>query len=233
MFRLAGYGVTDPVALTALWNLYSLWVFVSIILVFIPVIVGFFVYRPNFKKIILFEAGGLGLFTPFWFALATEISGESFIGVILNGVENGLPFFNESGQIVGISMSPILLVPILLLMIVIGLILLRPSYLLEQTTPKKLPELAALTEPDPIETEMPDVAPPVADASSIDELRTLLVELSVPLVTIDIIVNAGYATITDLVGTSPEQLASTTGLDPKIVQDIHLTVQKKVWFGDI
>ncbi|MCK5151778.1 MAG: hypothetical protein KAQ65_08055, partial [Candidatus Thorarchaeota archaeon] len=63
--------------------------------------------------------------------------------------------------------------------------------------------------------------------------RTLLVELSVPLVTIDIIVNAGYATITDLVGTSPEQLASTTGLDPKIVQDIHLTVQKKVWFGDI
>ncbi len=233
MFRIAGYGVTDPVALTALWNLYVLWVFVSIILIFIPVIVGYFVYRPNFKKIILFEAGGLGLFTPFWFALATEISGDSFIGVFLNGVENGLPFFNEVGQLVGISISPILLVPILLLMIVIGLILLRPSYILEQTAPKEPPELSALSEPDPIETEMPDIEPPVADASSIDELRTLLAELSVPSGTIDTIINAGYATITDLVATSPEQIASNTGLDPKIIQDIHLTVQKKVWFGGI
>jgi hypothetical protein len=202
-------------------------------LIFIPVIAGYLVYRPYFKKIILFEAGGLGLFTPFWFVLATEISGASIFDVIINGVENGLPFFNEIGAFVGINISPILLVPLLLLMIVIGLILLRPSFILETTALKEPPELVALSEPDPIEAEMPEIEPPVADESSIDELRRLLTEISVPSGTIDIIINSGFATITDLVATSADQLAATTGLDPKIAQDIHLTVQKKVWFGGI
>ncbi len=233
IIRILNYNVIDPEALAAVWNTYVIWVFISIILVFIPVIAGFFAYRPNFKKIVLFEAGGLGVFTPFWFALGTEISGDSFIRVLLEGVEAGLPFFNEMGGLTGVNISRVLLGPLLLLMFVIGVIILRPSYILEQTTPKEPPELAALSEPDPIEAEMPEIKPPVADASSIDELRSLLTEISVPSGTIDTIVNAGYATITDLVATSPEQLAATTGLDPKIAQDIHLTVQKKVWFGGI
>jgi hypothetical protein len=233
IIKLAGYGITDPLVLVAIWNIYVVWVLVSIILIFIPVIAGYFAYRPNFRKIVLFEAGGLGLFTPFWFALATEISGASFIDVILNGVDNGLIFFNEMGELVGVNISPILLNPILLLMIVIGVILLRPSFILEQTTPPEPPELAALTEPDPIEAEMPDIEPPVADASSIDELRTLLMDLNVPSGTIDTIINAGFATITDLVATSPEQLSQKTGIDAKVAQDIHLSVQKKVWFGGI
>jgi len=175
MIRLAGFGINDPDTLAALWSVYVLWVVISIILIFIPVIVGFFVYRHQIKRIVIFEAGSLAFFTPFWFALATELSGASFIAILLNGIENGLVFFDASGALVGVNVSPILLDPVFLFMIIIGIILLRPGFIQDQSTPshKEPPELVALSEPDPIEAEMPEIAPPVADESSIDELRNL------------------------------------------------------------
>ncbi len=231
--KLAGYGITESSVLLQLWNIYILWVFISICLVFVPVIVAFAIYRSNFKEIVIFEAGGLGLFTPFWFALATEISGDSFLYVLQNGIVGGLVFFNQAGELTGVDIGPILFIPIFILLPVIGIFLLRPSLVYRTTPVEKPPELAALTEPDPIETEMPDISPPVADSSSVNQLRQLLLDISTPSGTVDIIINAGFATITDLVATSPEQLAAATGLDPKIVQEIHLAVQKKVWFGGI
>ncbi|MDF1540607.1 MAG: helix-hairpin-helix domain-containing protein [Candidatus Thorarchaeota archaeon] len=231
--KLAGYDVTESSVLLQLWNIYVIWVLLSICLLFVPVIVAFAVYRPNIKEIVIFEAGGLGVFTPFWFALAAEISGDSFLNILLNGVEDGLVFFNQAGELTGVAVGSVILVPMFILLPLIGIFLLRPSFVYRKPPVVKPPELSALTEPDPIETEMPDISPPVADSSSVDQLRKLLMEISTPSGTIDIIINAGYATITDLVATSPEQLASTTGLDPKIVQEIHLTVQKKVWFGGI
>jgi len=231
--RLAGYGVTDSAVLLELWNIYVIWVFISISLVLVPVIAAAAMYRTNFKEIIIFEAGGLGLFTPFWFALAAEISGDSFLNVILNGVENGLVFLNESGQLSGVTIGPVIFLPIYIALPLIGLFLLRPSFVYRKSPTEKSPELSALTEPDPIEGEMPDISPPIADSTSVDELRKLLSDLSMPPGTIDTIINAGFATITGLVATSPEQLAAATGLDPKVVQEIHLAVQKKVWFGGI
>ena len=44
---------------------------------------------------------------------------------------------------------------------------------------------------------------------------------------------AGIATVTDLISTSPDSLATIASIDPKMAQDIHLSVQKKIWFGGI
>ncbi|MFW9953528.1 MAG: hypothetical protein ACFFD3_03165 [Candidatus Thorarchaeota archaeon] len=235
VIKLAGFGITDQNALSTIWNIFLIWVFVSIILVFAPVVISFFAYRPIFKDIVFFEAGGLALFTPFWFAIAAEISGDSIIDVLMNGVDNAIPFFNETGQLVGVRIGPVMLVPILLLMVVVGLFILRPSFISSLHKTEEPPELSALKESavDPMEAEMPDIAPPVADSNSIDELRKILTEISLPSSTIELIINAGFATITDLVATSPEQLASSARIESKIAQDILLAVQKRVWFGGI
>lgn len=233
VIKLADYGITDIAILSQLWNIYILWVFISICLIILPVVVSFAIYRVKFKQVVIFEAGGLALFTPFWIALAIEITGASFLTVISEGIRNGLVFFDESGVLVGVTVGPIILIPLLVALPLIGIFLLRPSFVYREPPVEKPPELSALTEPDPIEAEMPDISPPIADSSSVNELRRLLTEISTPSGTIDTIINAGFATITDLVATSPEQLATMTGLDPKVAQEIHLTVQKKVWFGGI
>jgi predicted RecB family nuclease len=80
---------------------------------------------------------------------------------------------------------------------------------------------------------MPDVAPPVPDESSKDQLRTLLTEIGINPATIEMVVNAGFATVTELVATSPDQIAELTGMDRKSAEDLHMAVQKQVWFGGI
>ena len=151
------------------------------------------------------------------------LMGFSIVGAGLKGQEATAP----------------IIVTIGMLMILIGLYFLRPGFIEEQTAPSELPELVALKEKPspppivPVEDEMPDVKPPVPDASSIEELRALLVELAIPAETVNVILAGGFKTVTDLVATSPEQFASLTGLEARAAQDIHLAVQKKVWFGGI
>ena len=139
------------------------------------------------------------------------------------------------------------------LMILMGIIILRPSFLAKHAGLSEPGALKALRDDislpaekgagppsvgpppgaEPIESEMPGVAPPIASAASEDELRSLLTELGTPDTIISAILNAGIATITDLVATSPGQLASATGIDKKSAEDLHMLVQKKVWFGGI
>ena len=42
-----------------------------------------------------------------------------------------------------------------------------------------------------------------------------------------------YSLVADLVATSPDQLAKLTGIDKRTAEDLHMAVQKKVWFGGI
>ncbi len=126
-------------------------------------------------------------------------------------------------------------------MLLTGLIVLRPSFIERHgggvVTPRKPsaePEPApAPTAEDVLEAQMPGVKPPVADELSKVELRTLLLELGIPEPTIASLTNAGYSTITDIVSTSAEQLAISTGLDKATAENLHMAVQKKVWFGGI
>jgi len=239
VLKLMGADLTDPLALNTMWNIFLIWFLVSMLLLILPLIITYVRNRSSFREFLLYQFGGISFFTPFWFILATEVSGEAWMEVLVNGVDNGLPFFNTTGELVGIHIGPIILIPSLVLMILIGLFFLRPGFIEEQIAPEELPEFVALKEKpspppiEPIEDEMPDVKPPVPDASSIEELRALLVELAIPAETVNAIIAGGFKTITDLVATSPEQFASSTGLEARVAQEIHLAIQKRVWFGGI
>ena len=251
--KFAGNGVTDQAELDALWGVFQIWTFVSILIIIAPVIIVFFLKRDTFKEFLLFEVGGLALFTPMWLLFATELTGRSIVELFTTGIESGLIWFGPDGSLIGGHITPILFIPLIGQMILKGIIILRPSFLAKHAGLSEPGALKALKDDislpaekgagppsvgpppgaEPIESEMPGVAPPIASAASEDELRSLLTELGTPDTIISAILNAGIATITDLVATSPGQLASATGIDKKSAEDLHMLVQKKVWFGGI
>ncbi len=235
IIKSIGAIANDAALLAAVWNLYVIWTFVSIGVIAIPLIVAYVKFKPSFREFFFFEAGGILFFSPIWFAFLTEVTGDSIIAVLRDGVENGIAFPGPDGGLIGTNIGPIFLIPILIVGMVVGLFLLRPSFIERVPITSAPPELEALkkTPDEEIEDEMPDVTPPVADSASITQLRKLLTDLSVPITIIEALINAGYATVTDLISTSPESLAKEAGIDVKMAQDIHLSVQKKVWFGGI
>lgn len=253
VIKLAGNGVTDQAELDALWGVFQIWTVVSILIIIAPVIIVYFMKRDTFKEFLLFEVGGLALFTPMWLLFATELTGSSIVDLFTTGIESGLIWYGPDGSLIGGHITPILFIPLMGLLILIGIIILRPSFLAKHAGPSEPRALQALKDDvslpaekgagppsvgpppgaEPIETEMPGVAPPIASAASEDELRSLLTELGTPDTTISAILNAGIATVTDLVATSPDQLVAATGIDKKSAEDLHMLVQKKVWFGGI
>lgn len=246
--RLAGINETNPLVLEYLWYIFTIWFLVCVAMLVVPVIVVRFTRRNMLREWVLFEAGGLALFTPVWFLLAAELTGTPMMQVLLSGVEAAFPIIGENWSIIGMNIGPVVLVPVLILSVLVGAFLLRPSFVTrsgtarESTKPKAPKSEAAppsppaekseVAEPS-IESEMPGVTRPVADERTVEELRTFLGEMSVPAATIEAIVRAGIETVTDLVATSPEQLAQLTGIDRRTAEDLHLSVQKKVWFGGI
>lgn len=218
------------------WNLYTLWIFISIAIIFIPILVAFVRFRSEFRQFFYFEAGGVFLFSPLWFLFASEISGTSIGTILADGVERALIFPGEGGTLTGVDIGPVFLIPLLVASAALGLFLLRPSFIegipSKPAAPKEL-EALKKKPTDELDEEMPDVAPPVADSHSVDELRNLLTELSVPNNVIENLLASGYATITDLISTSADKLAKDAGIDAKAAQELHLSIQKKVWFGGI
>ncbi|MHA2041774.1 MAG: helix-hairpin-helix domain-containing protein [Candidatus Thorarchaeota archaeon] len=232
------------------WSLYVTWFFISLGIALVPPLAVYARRRDQFREAIIFEAGGFALFSPLWLFLATDLSGDSWTDIILNGIENGLLAPGPGGTLIGINISNIFMVPLLIAMVITGIVMLRPSFIAEHggapvRKPSKPAEpaapapggppgaVAAPATEDPLEQELPGVKPPAADETSKVELRSLLMELGIPDPTITAIFNAGYANVTDIVATSAEQLALTTGLDKATAENLHMAVQKKVWFGGI
>ena len=235
------------------WAVYAVWFFVSILIAILPPILVLSARRDALRELLIYEAGGFGLFSPLWIILFTDLSGDSWVVLLTEGIVGGLPAPGPAGPLVPLDISNIILIPLLVLFIVIGIIFLRPSFIAKHSAAGEMTELRDLkesTEPisvlaaepseplgeyavDPIEHEMPEMAPPEANADTMADLRGLLTELGTPEPTINLIFNAGIATTTDLVATSPEQLATVTGIDKRTAEDLHMAVQKKVWFGGI
>jgi hypothetical protein len=243
IIKATGNGA-DAVVLDILWNIYIIWFIISIGIAVFPPIIIYAVRRDMYREFIIFEAGGFGLFSPIWMILFTDLAGESWITLFTEGITDGLISPGLGLTIVGIDISNVFLVPILGLALIIGIIFLRPSFIHKYGTAGEMPELVTLKEDseiaespppekDPIEVEMPNVTPPEASEKTVADLRTLLTELGVPEPTINQIVNSGIATTTDLVATSADHLVTLTGLDKKTIEDIHMAVQKKVWFGGL
>ena len=143
-----------------------------------------------------------------------------------------------------------LYIPITIGLVLAGLYLLRPSHVKDVTRlsriskskvtgAEKVPTRVAPPSPtptpaaEPIEEEIVDVEPPPVSQSNIDELKSILLKLNTPEPTITAILNAGYASTTDLVATTPEQLASVTGLDKMSAADLQMEVQKVLFYGGL
>ncbi len=233
------------------WSLYVTWFFISLGIALIPPLIVYARRRDQFREFIIFETGGFALFSPLWLFLATDLSGDSWTDLIFEGIVNGLLAPGPGGTLIGLDIDSILFVPLLIVMVITGLVLLRPSFIADHSgvavrkptapttpdapAPSEGPpgaEIPPMTE-DPLEQELPGVKPPASDETSKVELRSLLMELGIPDPTITAIFNAGYANVTDIVATSAEQLALTTGLDKATAENLHMAVQKKVWFGGI
>jgi len=232
--KIAGILTSAPT-----WDVYVIWFFISIILAIGLPLVMCFARRDFFREFLLYEAGGFFLFSPFWLFFATEISGDSWTSLLEEGITSGLVGLDPSGQLVGIDIRNIFLVPFLILSFVLGVILLRPSFIAQHSGPRELPELTALkestveSEDENIEAEMPDVVPPRTTVDSVATLREVLIELGTTDPIINLILNSGIGTTTELVATSPDQLANISGLDRRAAENLLISVQKKLWFSDI
>ena len=107
-----------------------------------------------------------------------------------------------AGTIVPVDIEPFTVLPLLVFCIVIGVIFLRPTFIekhgaAEEITelrelkesaepaaeptaePSEIPATPEALEADPIEKEMPEVAPPTASADTMADLRGLLTELGI------------------------------------------------------
>jgi hypothetical protein len=234
------------------WNVYFAWFLASILVGVVPPALVLIAQRESIREFLVYEAGGFGLFSPLWIVLFADFTGTTWSVLFTEGIIEGLPAPGIGSSIMRVDISGSSLIFILAVCLVVGIVFLRPSFiakygvkgeiselreLKKSAEPSKEPpepsETLELLDEDPIEKEMPDVVPPEANVDTMADLRGLLIELGTPEPTINLIFNAGIATTPDLVATSPEQLASLTGIDKRTAQDLHMAVQKKVWFGDI
>ena len=236
--RITGIGASQTV-LDALWNVYTIWFVAAIALAIIPLLIIFFVRRDMSREFLIFEAGGFGLFSPIWIFIATEISGDPWYSILINGVTDGLIGFSPGGEIIGIDISNIFLVPVLAVAAIVGLMFLRPSFIAKHSFTGELPELRELKEDavakevTPIDAEMPEVRAPEPTADSVASLRDILIEHGTTDPVINLILNSGIGSTTDLTATSADQLATITGLGKREAEALLMAVQKKIWFSDI
>lgn len=234
-------GIDQPQAvLDQLWDVYTLWFVVSIAIAILPLIFIFFTARGMAKEFLIFEAGGFGFFSPLWIFIATEISGDPWYSILINGITDGLIGFGPGGTTtVGIDISNIFLVPFLALSFILGIIFLRPSFIAKYGGTGEIPELtdlkedAGAKEKSAIDAEMPDVKPPEPTVDSVATLRDVLMEHGTTDPIINLILNSGIGSTTELAATSADQLANLTGMGKREAEALLKAVQKKIWFGDI
>lgn len=236
--KIIGIGA-DEAAIESLWQIYSVWFVASIAIAVLPLLIIFIVRRDMFREFLIFEAGGFGLFSPIWIFIATDVSGDPWYSILLDGITDGLIGLSPGGRVIGIDISNIFLIPFLVMSFVLGVIFLRPSFISKYGFVGELPELTELRESteakeeDTIDAEMPDVTAPPTTADSVAILRDILMELGTTDPVINLILNSGIGTTTDLAATSADQLATLTGLDKRLAEELLMGVQKKIWFSDI
>ncbi len=234
MIKLSGYGVTDPVVIQSLWSLYQLWFVVAIALIVGPLVVTYIRIRDAFREILVFEIGGLAFFGPLWFVLATDLSGTPWAYVIAGGVVGAIPFPGPSGGIEGLNIGPIVLIPAIVLSLLAGIYVLRPSFVKSFATgvsaPARVSTAPASAPATPSAPTTPTAPPARVDEKEIQELRAFLTQQGVTPAQTEAILAAGISSLTELGATPPEDIARISGMDVSAANSLNAAVQKKVWF---
>lgn len=241
ILNIAGLGA-DAAELEILWSIYVLWFISSVALAILLPLIIYFIRSEIFREFLIYEAGGFGLFSPLWLLILTDIAGDPWYSILNEGIDDGLIGFGPTGRIEGIYIGPLFLVPFFIMSIIFGLVFLRPSFIKKYgikasiSDAKPVKESPGTTESsgeESMEVDMPDVTAPTPTVDSVTSLREILIELDIQEPTINLILNSGIGTITDLVATSAENLAFIARLDKRVAENILIAVQKKLWFSDI
>jgi hypothetical protein len=236
--RIAGIGASQSL-IDALWNIYTVWFVLSVAIIIIPPIAIFFIRKGLAKEFLIYEAGGFGFFSPLWIFIASEISGDKWYSVLTNGVTDGLIGFGPGGTTIGIDISNTIIVPFFAISFILGLVFLRPSFIAKYGGTGELPEITELIE-DTATKEVPatdvhvlSIKPPEPTVDSVSDLRDILIEYGTTDAIINLILNSGIGSSSDLAATSADQLAALTGMGKREAEELLMVVQKKIWFGDI
>jgi hypothetical protein len=244
--RLMHFGL--PPGDTTVYGPLLIWTLVAFALLFVPLILIRFMRKSFFHEFLMYELGGLALFTPFWVALGAEISGDRWIDLYLDFSDTGglvdvFPFPSGPTSVDWMDVGAILYIPITIGLILGGLFLLRPSHIQGFKRPTKPSEIkvpkgetapsSTIPSTPTSESDIPGTKPPPISQSNIDELKGILMKLNTPDAIINAILNAGFASTTDLVATTPEQLANVTGLDKMAAADLQMSVQKILFYGGL
>jgi hypothetical protein len=236
--QITGIGASAA-GIETLREIYTIWFVTSIAIATIPLLIIFLTNREKAREFLIYEAGGFGVFSPIWLFITTEITGDPWHAVLTNGIDDGLVGFGPGGILVGIDISNLVLIPFLAISFIVGLIFLRPSFIAKYGHSGEISELAELKEDtetkeeSPLATEMPEVEAPATTVDSVAMLREALVENGATDPVINLILNSGIGSITDLTATSADQLATLTGMGKREAEALLMGIQKKEWFSNI
>lgn len=231
---MMGYGLTDFAALQGIWLMYTVWSVISLVILVLPILIVYFRRREILKEVIVFEIGGLAFFSPLWLLLDIELTGDPVYEVLLLGFQNALPIVGLGGQIVGLNLGPIIIIPLLIGSFLLGVFLLRPSFVnrFSETEMADYDDIVVRgvdEEPSKEMHDLPDVGQPTPDEASLDEMRTTLKQIGMSESAIQSVIDAGLTGVTDLLSSSPKTIARSVGIEESQAEEMLVKLQKQVW----
>ncbi|MFO7835386.1 MAG: hypothetical protein R6V83_01935 [Candidatus Thorarchaeota archaeon] len=235
IIKMMGYGVSDSAVLQRIWRIYTIWTIVSLIIMILPILFVYYRWREALREILIFELGGLAFFSPLWLILDIELTGDFIIDILLFGVENALPIFGPEGEIVGLNLGPVILIPLLIGSFLIGIFLLRPNFVNQFSLAGKMADFDEIEVSDVGQEssedvqDLPDVTRPAQDETVTEEMRTTLREIGISEKTVQSIIDAGLTGVTDLLSSSPKNLARLARIEESEADDLLIKLQKRVW----
>ncbi|MBD3158266.1 MAG: hypothetical protein GF309_05695 [Candidatus Lokiarchaeota archaeon] len=234
VIKMMGYGLTDFAALQGIWLMYTIWSVISLVILVLPILIVYFRRREILKEVIVFEIGGLAFFSPLWLLLDIELTGDPVYEVLLLGFQNALPIVGLGGQIVGLNLGPIIIIPLLIGSFLLGVFLLRPSFVnrFSETEMADYDDIVVRgvdKEPSKEMHDLPDVSQPTPDEASLDEMRTTLKQIGMSESAIQSVIDAGLTGVTDLLSSSPKTIARSVGIEESQAEEMLVKLQKQVW----
>jgi len=235
VIKMLGYGLNDFAVLQTIWLMYTVWSVISLVIVIFPLLFVYFRQREVLKEIIVFEIGGLAFFSPLWLLLDIELTGDPVYEILMLGFQNALPIIGLGGQIVGLNLGPIVLIPLLIGCFLLGIFLLRPSFVSQFSTTTEMADFDEIDvrevdqKPSKEIEDLPDVGEPAADETALEEMRTTLKQIGISDNVIRSVVDAGLTGVTDLLSSSPKTIARSVGIEESEAEEILVKLQKQVW----
>ena len=116
--RLMHFGL--PPEDTTVFGPLFLWTLVALGILFIPPILLRFLRKDFFHEYLVYETGGVALFSPFWIALGAEVSGDSWVELYTVGLVRVVPFPSGPTSVTWLGIGAFLYTPMTIGLVLAG-----------------------------------------------------------------------------------------------------------------